>query len=74
MKLAAIKSRYGKPTAYHASIGCREAREAGFILEDGTRLELVKHINRKNHTMTIKLAKVQPALLSRCSHNAEEGV
>lgn len=45
MKLRANKNGKGYVTSYTLPIGCKEAREAGFLTEDGTPVELEKVVS-----------------------------
>lgn len=53
MKLFAQKGGHGHITAYKATIGSREARDAGFVNEDGTSKVLKKIVDKEKHTITI---------------------
>ena len=55
MKARPIKSRNNYITAYNLTIGCKEAREAGFVTEDGERMELKKTIDAKNRRIIIEV-------------------
>lgn len=50
MKLSKVQRKGGYTTAYRLSIGSKEARDAGFIRNDGTSKELRKEVNKaKGH-------------------------
>ena len=55
MKLSPQKGGHGHITAYRAIIGSAEAREVGFIGEDGTSKELEKIVDREAGTITIRV-------------------
>ena len=55
MKLYPKKGKY--TTGYFAFIGSKEARDAGFISDDGTTKELVKVVDPEKRTITIMLPK-----------------
>jgi hypothetical protein len=57
MKLHPRKGGHGHVTSYMALIGSAEARRAGFITEDGERLELEKVVDEQAQTITIRIAK-----------------
>lgn len=46
-------------TSYTVSIGCAEARRAGFLNEDGTSKELEKLVDEKAGTITIRVARTE---------------
>ena len=56
MKLTPRKRENGYITSYRLIIGSREAREAGFLSDDGTGKELVKVVDAENHRIIIRLA------------------
>lgn len=53
MKMRAQKSGSGHVTAYNATLGSREAREAGFLREDGTSRILKKVSDTERGTITM---------------------
>lgn len=53
MKLSPRKGGHGHVTAYMALIGSREAREVGFLREDGTSRILKKVVDPNAGTITI---------------------
>lgn len=55
MKLRVNKNGKGYATGYTLSVGCKEAREAGFLAEDGSPLELEKVVNKGS--IVIQLAR-----------------
>lgn len=55
MKLFPLKGGHGHITAYRATLGSLEAREAGFLNEDGTSKILRKTADAKNHRIIIEL-------------------
>lgn len=57
MKLSPRKREGGHVTSYRLIIGSKEAREAGFLHEDGTGKELVKIVDVENHRIIIQLAE-----------------
>lgn len=57
MKLRANKNGRGYITSYTVSIGCAEARRAGLIDPSGTTLEIEKHIDENQKSITITLKK-----------------
>lgn len=48
MRLTPRKGNGGHITAYFATVGSREAREAGFIREDGKSRILKKEVDQEN--------------------------
>lgn len=52
MRLTPIKGNGGHITAYFATVGSREAREAGFIRPDGKSRILKKEVNPEKGTLT----------------------
>lgn len=59
MKIYGRKGGHGHVTCYNASIGSAEAREAGFLNEDGTSKELEKIVDPVNHTITIRIKQTE---------------
>lgn len=55
MKLTPRKGNGGHITAFFASVGSKEARDAGFIREDGTSRILKKTVDPINQTITISI-------------------
>lgn len=55
MKLNPKKGNGGHITAYLTVIGSKEARDAGFIREDGTSRILKKTVDPENQTITISI-------------------
>ena len=55
MKLTPRKGNGGHITAFFASVGSKEARDAGFIREDGTSCILKKTVDPENQTITISI-------------------
>ena len=55
MKLTPRKGNGGHITAFFASVGSKEARDAGFIREDGTSRILKKTVDPENQTITISI-------------------
>lgn len=55
MRLTPRKGNGGHITAYFATVGSREAREAGFIREDGKSRILKKEVDPKNGTLTFSV-------------------
>ena len=55
MKLTPRKGNGGHITAYLTVIGSKEARDAGFIREDGTSRILKKTVDTENQTITISI-------------------
>lgn len=53
MKLTPRKGNGGHVTSYFAIVGSREAREAGFIREDGKSRILKKDVDPETGTLTI---------------------
>lgn len=53
MRLTPRKGNGGHITAYFATVGSREAREAGFIREDGRSRILKKTVDPEKGTLTI---------------------
>ena len=56
MKLRANKNGKGYVTSYTVSIGCKEARDAGLIDENGEAVELVKTVDSESKKITIEPA------------------
>ena len=59
MKLTARKRENGYVTSYRLIIGSKEAREAGFLNDDGTGKELVKAVDPGKHEIVIRLAEAE---------------
>ncbi len=55
MKLTPRKGNGGHITAYFASVGSKEARDAGFIRADGTSRILKKTVDPEKQTITISI-------------------
>ncbi len=55
MKLTPRKGNGGHITAYFASVGSKEARDAGFIRPDGTSRILKKTVDPEKQTITISI-------------------
>lgn len=55
MKLRPQKGNGGHITSYNATIGSREAREAGFLREDGTAKPVKKTVDTEGHRIIIEL-------------------
>lgn len=55
MKLRPQKGNGGHVTSYNVTIGSREAREAGFLMEDGTPKPVQKIICPEEHRIIIEL-------------------
>jgi hypothetical protein len=55
MKLTPRKGNGGHITAFFASVGSKEVRDAGFIREDGTSRILKKTVDTENQTITISI-------------------
>ena len=55
MKLTPRKGNGGHITAYYATVGSREAREAGFIREDGKSRILKKEVDKDKGTLTFSV-------------------
>lgn len=55
MKLRAQKGNGGHVTSYNVTIGSREAREAGLLMEDGTSRPVKKTVDVENHRIIIEL-------------------
>ncbi len=55
MKLTPRKGNGGHITAYFASVGSKEARDAGFIRSDGTSRILKKTVDPEQQTITISI-------------------
>lgn len=53
MRLTPRKGNGGHITAYFATVGSREAREAGFIREDGKSRILKKSVDPEKGTLTM---------------------
>lgn len=57
MKLTRHRREGGYTTSYRLIIGSREAREAGFLLEDGTSREIVKTVDKEHRRIILQLAE-----------------
>ena len=57
MILRKVSRKDGHVTAYTVSIGCAEARKAGFLNEDGSSRELEKLVDEAAGTITIRVAR-----------------
>lgn len=57
MILRKVPRKDGHITAYTVSIGCAEARRAGFLNEDGSSKELEKLVDEKAGTITIRVSR-----------------
>lgn len=55
MKLRPQKGNGGHVTSYNVTIGCREAREAGFLMEDGTPKPIRKVVWPEKNKIIIEL-------------------
>ena len=55
MKLTPRKGNGGHITAYFATVGSREAREAGFIREYGKSRILKKEVDKDKGTLTFSV-------------------
>ena len=55
MKLQAKKNGKGYVTSYLIAVGCKEAREAGFLDIEGNARELRKTIDTKRKRIVIEL-------------------
>ena len=55
MKLRPQKGNGGHVTSYNVTIGSREAREAGFLHEDGSPKPVKKTVIPENHQIVIEL-------------------
>lgn len=55
MKLTPRKGNGGHITAFFASVGSKEARDAGFIREDGKSRILKKTVDPEKQTITISI-------------------
>ena len=55
MKLTPRKGNGGHITAYFATVGSREAREAGFIRENGKSRILKKEVDKDKGTLTFSV-------------------
>lgn len=55
MRLTPRKGNGGHITAFFASVGSKEARDAGFIREDGTSRILKKTVDPIKQTITISI-------------------
>lgn len=55
MKLRAQKGNGGHITSYNVTIGSKEAREVGFLFEDGTPKPIRKIVCPDTHQIIIEL-------------------
>ena len=55
MKLRPQKGGHGHVTSYNVTIGSREARDAGFLADDGQPREIEKILDTKNGCIIIKV-------------------
>ncbi len=55
MKLRAQKGNGGHVTSYNVTIGSKEARDAGFLNEDGTAKPVRKIVDAESHRIIITL-------------------
>ena len=55
MRLGPQKGNGGHVTSYNATIGSKEARDAGFLNEDGTAKPVKKIVDTENHRIIITL-------------------
>lgn len=55
MRLTPRKGNGGHITAYFATVGSREARDAGFIREDGKSRILKKTVDKESGTLTFSV-------------------
>ena len=55
MKLRPQKGNGGHVTSYNVTIGSREAREAGFLHEDGSPKPVKKTVIQEKHQIVIEL-------------------
>lgn len=55
MKLRPQKGNGGHITSYNVTIGSKEARDAGFLLEDGTAKPVKKTVDTEKHRIIIEL-------------------
>lgn len=60
MKLRPQKGNGGHVTSYNVTIGSREAREAGFLMEDGTPKPVKKTVYPEEHKIVIELDTEEP--------------
>lgn len=65
MKLRAQKGNGGHITSYNVTIGSREAREAGFLYEDGTSRPVRKTVDVERHRIIIELDQEADAQVQR---------
>lgn len=57
VKLSKKKNGSGYLTSYSVNIGCAEAREVGFLDENGEPFPLVKIVDTENGTILFKRAE-----------------
>lgn len=55
IKLSNKKDGYGNISSYTINIGANEAKECGFVDEDGNKLELEKVLDCNNKQIIIRL-------------------
>jgi len=55
IKLSPKKDGYGNVSSYSVNIGATEARQCGFISQDGSALPVEKILDYKNNQIIIKL-------------------
>lgn len=55
IKLSPKKDGYGNISSYSVNIGATEARQCGFISQDGSVLPVEKLLDYKNNQIIIKL-------------------
>lgn len=55
IKLSPKKGGHGKITSYSVNIGSAEARNCGWLNDDGSCKELEKVIDHDNNTITFRL-------------------
>lgn len=59
IKLSPKKDGYGNISSYSVNIGANEARQCGFVAEDGTVLDTEKIIDTENNQIIIRLRVVE---------------
>jgi hypothetical protein len=57
IKLSPKKNGYGNVTSYSINIGVNEARQCGFINDNGTMLSVEKILDYENKQIIIKLVE-----------------
>jgi len=55
IKLSPKRNGYGQVTSYSVNIGASEARQCGFVSEDGSVLPIEKVLDYENNRIIIKL-------------------